>query len=143
MLGAAVPVDDQPSPTRSVWNSGRDRPPRAADASGMTWTLRWSCSSLLLFSAPSRGWPADPRRRREPSENSVRTPTESGPRPDPREERGAFTSGTRDPTPRRRRLDRRAGPGPFYLDPGPGGPENDLTNRNTAFTIRNLLHRAW
>ena len=24
-----------------------------------------------------------------------------------------------------------AGPGPCYLDPGSGGPENDFTNRNT------------
>jgi multimeric flavodoxin WrbA len=26
-----------------------------------------------------------------------------------------------------------AGPGPSYLDPGSGGPENDFTNRNTTF----------
>jgi multimeric flavodoxin WrbA len=35
-----------------------------------------------------------------------------------------------------------AGPGPSYLDPGSGGPENDFTNRNTTFMTRNLLHLA-
>ena len=35
-----------------------------------------------------------------------------------------------------------AGPGPSYLDPGSGGPENDFTNRNTAFMTWNLLHLA-
>ncbi|WSM81444.1 flavodoxin family protein [Actinacidiphila glaucinigra] len=35
-----------------------------------------------------------------------------------------------------------AGPGPSYLDPGSGGPENDFTNRNTAFMTYNLLHLA-
>ena len=35
-----------------------------------------------------------------------------------------------------------AGPGPSYLDPGSGGPENDFTNRNTAFLTWNLLHVA-
>ena len=35
-----------------------------------------------------------------------------------------------------------AGPGPSYLDPGSGGPENDFTNRNTTFTTWNLLHLA-
>jgi multimeric flavodoxin WrbA len=35
-----------------------------------------------------------------------------------------------------------AGPGPSYLDPGSGGPENDFTNRNTTFMIWNLLHLA-
>jgi len=35
-----------------------------------------------------------------------------------------------------------AGPGPSYLDPGSGGPENDFTNRNTAFMGWNLLHLA-
>jgi multimeric flavodoxin WrbA len=35
-----------------------------------------------------------------------------------------------------------AGPGPSYLDPGSGGPENDFTNRNTAFLTWNLLHLA-
>jgi multimeric flavodoxin WrbA len=35
-----------------------------------------------------------------------------------------------------------AGPGPSYLDPGSGGPENDFTNRNTAFLAWNLLHLA-
>ena len=35
-----------------------------------------------------------------------------------------------------------AGPGPSYLDPGSGGPENDFTNRNTAFLTWNLLHIA-
>ncbi|MCP3992554.1 MAG: flavodoxin family protein [Actinomycetia bacterium] len=34
------------------------------------------------------------------------------------------------------------GPGPSYLDPGSGGPENDFTNRNTAFMTWNLLHLA-
>ena len=55
------------------------------------------------------------------------------------------------PTPRlhdsaagRRRLDRigPAGPGPSYLGPGSGGPENDFTNRNTAFMTWNLMHLA-
>jgi len=35
-----------------------------------------------------------------------------------------------------------AGPGPSYLDPGSGGPENDFTQRNTAFMTWNLLHLA-
>ncbi len=35
-----------------------------------------------------------------------------------------------------------AGPGPSYLDAGSGGPENDFTNRNTAFLTWNLLHMA-
>ena len=35
-----------------------------------------------------------------------------------------------------------AGPGPSYLDPGSGGPENDFTNRNTHFMSWNLLHLA-
>ncbi len=35
-----------------------------------------------------------------------------------------------------------AGPGPSYLDPGSGGPENDFTNRNTTFMSWNLLHVA-
>jgi multimeric flavodoxin WrbA len=35
-----------------------------------------------------------------------------------------------------------AGPGPSYLDPGSGGPENDFTNRNTTFLTWNLLHVA-
>jgi multimeric flavodoxin WrbA len=35
-----------------------------------------------------------------------------------------------------------AGPGPSYLDPGSGGPENDFTNRNTTFLTWNLLHLA-
>ena len=35
-----------------------------------------------------------------------------------------------------------AGPGPSYADPGSGGPENDFTNRNTAFMTWNLLHGA-
>ena len=34
------------------------------------------------------------------------------------------------------------GPGPSYLDEGSGGPENDFTNRNTAFMTWNLLHTA-
>ncbi|GAA0521673.1 MULTISPECIES: flavodoxin family protein [Streptomyces] len=32
------------------------------------------------------------------------------------------------------------GPGPSYLDPNSGGPENDFTNRNTAFMTWNLMH---
>ncbi|MEX2583579.1 MAG: NAD(P)H-dependent oxidoreductase [Gemmatimonadota bacterium] len=35
-----------------------------------------------------------------------------------------------------------AGPGPSYLDPDSGGPENDFTNRNTTFMTWNLLHVA-
>lgn len=35
-----------------------------------------------------------------------------------------------------------AGPGPSYLDPGSGGPENDFTNRNTTFMAWNLMHGA-
>lgn len=35
-----------------------------------------------------------------------------------------------------------AGPGPSYLVPGSGGPDNDFTNRNTAFLTWNLLHLA-
>ncbi|MGW6729009.1 flavodoxin family protein [Nocardia sp. NPDC055029] len=35
-----------------------------------------------------------------------------------------------------------AGPGPSYLEPGSGGPENDFTNRNTTFMTWNLLHMA-
>jgi len=35
-----------------------------------------------------------------------------------------------------------AGPGPSYLDPDSGGPENDFTNRNTTFLAWNLLHLA-
>ena len=35
-----------------------------------------------------------------------------------------------------------AGPGPSYLDPGSGGPENDFTNRNTTFMSWNLMHLA-
>jgi multimeric flavodoxin WrbA len=35
-----------------------------------------------------------------------------------------------------------AGPGPSYLDPGSGGPENDFTNRNVTFMTWNLLHLA-
>ena len=35
-----------------------------------------------------------------------------------------------------------AGPGPSYLDPRSGGPENDFTNRNTTFMTWNLLHLA-
>ena len=34
------------------------------------------------------------------------------------------------------------GPGPSYLDPGSGGPENDFTNRNTTFMNWNLMHVA-
>ena len=33
-----------------------------------------------------------------------------------------------------------AGPGPSYLEEGSGGPENDLTSRNTTFMAWNLLH---
>ena len=35
-----------------------------------------------------------------------------------------------------------AGPGPSYLDPHSGGPENDFTNRNTTFMTWNLMHLA-
>ncbi|WP_119167044.1 flavodoxin family protein [Algihabitans albus] len=35
-----------------------------------------------------------------------------------------------------------AGPGPSYLDPESGGPENDFTNRNTTFMTWNMLHLA-
>lgn len=35
-----------------------------------------------------------------------------------------------------------AGPGPSYLDPGSGGPENDFTNRNVTFATWNLMHLA-
>ncbi len=35
-----------------------------------------------------------------------------------------------------------AGPGPSYLDEGSGGPDNDFTNRNTAFMTWNLMHLA-
>ena len=34
------------------------------------------------------------------------------------------------------------GPGPSYLDPDSGGPENDFTNRNTRFMTWNLMHLA-
>ena len=34
------------------------------------------------------------------------------------------------------------GPGPSYADAGSGGPNNDFTNRNTAFMTWNLLHLA-
>jgi hypothetical protein len=50
--------------------------------------------------------------------------------------------GLRDPTAGRRRLVGEAGPGPSYLDEESGGPENDLTNRNTTFMTWNLLHLA-
>lgn len=35
-----------------------------------------------------------------------------------------------------------AGPGPSYLDPDSGGPQNDFTNRNVSFMSWNLLHMA-
>ena len=35
-----------------------------------------------------------------------------------------------------------AGPGPSYLDPGSGGPNNDFTNRNPTFMTGNLMHAA-
>jgi len=35
-----------------------------------------------------------------------------------------------------------AGPGPSYLDPGSGGPENDFTQRNATFMPWNLMHFA-
>lgn len=35
-----------------------------------------------------------------------------------------------------------AGPGPSYLDPGSGGPENEFTARNATFLSWNLLHFA-
>src|SRR3982750_3136925 len=55
----------------------------------------------------------------------------------------ASASGLRDPPPQ---ADAgwigEAGPGPSYLDPGSGGPENDFTNRNTTFMTWNLMHLA-
>lgn len=35
-----------------------------------------------------------------------------------------------------------AGPGPSYLDPGSGGPDNNFTNRNVTFAAWNLMHLA-
>lgn len=35
-----------------------------------------------------------------------------------------------------------AGPGPSYLDPGSGGPQNDFTQRNITFMSWNLMHAA-
>ena len=35
-----------------------------------------------------------------------------------------------------------AGPGPSYLDPGSGGPQNEFTQRNTTFMAWNLMHVA-
>jgi multimeric flavodoxin WrbA len=35
-----------------------------------------------------------------------------------------------------------AGPGPSYLDPASGGPDNEFTNRNTTFATWNLIHMA-
>jgi len=35
-----------------------------------------------------------------------------------------------------------AGPGPSYLDPGSGGPQNDFTQRNTTFMAWNCMHLA-
>ncbi|HUG88803.1 MAG TPA: NAD(P)H-dependent oxidoreductase, partial [Actinomycetota bacterium] len=35
-----------------------------------------------------------------------------------------------------------AGPGPSYLDPASGGPDNEFTNRNLTFMTWNLLHLA-
>jgi multimeric flavodoxin WrbA len=35
-----------------------------------------------------------------------------------------------------------AGPGPSYLDPGSGGPENEFTQRNATFMTWNLMHLA-
>jgi len=35
-----------------------------------------------------------------------------------------------------------AGPGPSYLDPDSGGPENEFTQRNTTFMTWNLMHMA-
>ena len=35
-----------------------------------------------------------------------------------------------------------AGPGPSYLDPGSGGPQNEFTQRNTTFMAWNLMHLA-
>ncbi len=35
-----------------------------------------------------------------------------------------------------------AGPGPSYMDPGSGGPQNDFTQRNTTFMTWNLMHLA-
>ena len=35
-----------------------------------------------------------------------------------------------------------AGPGPSYLDPGSGGPDNEFTQRNATFMAWNLMHFA-
>ena len=35
-----------------------------------------------------------------------------------------------------------AGPGPSYMDPDSGGPQNDFTQRNTTFMTWNLMHLA-
>lgn len=35
-----------------------------------------------------------------------------------------------------------AGPGPSYLDPESGGPDNEFTNRNATFMTWNLMHLA-
>ncbi len=35
-----------------------------------------------------------------------------------------------------------AGPGPSYLDPESGGPQNEFTMRNTTFMAWNLMHMA-
>jgi hypothetical protein len=35
-----------------------------------------------------------------------------------------------------------AGPGPSYADEGSGGPQNDVTQRNTTFMTWNLMHMA-
>ena len=35
-----------------------------------------------------------------------------------------------------------AGPGPSYLDPDSGGPQNEFTQRNTTFMAWNLMHLA-
>ena len=49
----------------------------------------------------------------------------------------------RRPAAGRRRVDRRdRRPGPSYLDPGSGGPDDHFTNRNTTFMTWNLLHLA-
>jgi multimeric flavodoxin WrbA len=35
-----------------------------------------------------------------------------------------------------------AGPGPSYCDEGSGGPQNDVTQRNTTFAAGNMMHLA-
>ena len=68
---------------------------------------------------------------------------EHGPRFD--ELRALFTNCTLKRSPERSHTDglvQRSAPGPSYLDPESGGPDNDFTNRNTSFMTFNLMHLA-